>query len=729
MSTGTKLTDTGTSHSNRSRSPRSARAFVLGVFVLALFHVCSAIAGDYVLVVDVSGSMLDNVAKRDKRVRIEVVQDALRQYLPALPAGSRVHLMAFGTGILSEEELVLTNSAGVNRALAWVDGLTDVVKKNNNTYLWTSLRRALQIASEYSTQNPDQTVTVRVLTDGEDNEKATTLDEVLKEFQPVLDGTKIRSNLVILGDLEFKTKLNLPEGAFETTQNTTWEDIFPPIVMWAPEDPEVGQDVRLFENDTRSVYRSYAWQIGGVTQGTEKVLTWRFTNSGVHKVTLGTTGLKGNRVSSTVIVRVREPAQLDVDIVSPIAQPETDQDVVFVSRCSREAFAQTWRVNSNEVSSDKDLRYRFAQPGEYEISLTARDLKGVSGTTTLRIHVVEKAKPVAPVAAFRVMTQTPKVGFLLELVDDSTGPVDSWYWEINGSLVGTTRILSIKPPKAGQTLVQLTVRGPGGESVARRQIDVAPQYVAPVALVSATPTRGTVPLTVQFTNRISGDYRSFHWNFGDGIVSTNASPQRVFSVATNHLVTLTVIPMDSAFAPLTEQITIRASAPLPIWARAAIPIVPGAVLLGLIGVGIRRRQRIALRLPVYYWAEQSSVCQTAMMTRADQSLDLSPTAPIRVARQGKTPNLVIQPLEGATLYGVNGEESLAQSVGDGVRVTARMGAGPLRAVAISPRQKPRKPSPAEAAPAEAADAVCGLLIDVDEPVAVSEGELDWGWGK
>jgi hypothetical protein len=42
-------------------------------------------AGDYVIVVDVSGSMTERVSPKDKRIRVVVVQEALRQYLPALP--------------------------------------------------------------------------------------------------------------------------------------------------------------------------------------------------------------------------------------------------------------------------------------------------------------------------------------------------------------------------------------------------------------------------------------------------------------------------------------------------------------------------------------------------------------------------------------------------------------------------------------------------------------------
>src|ERR1039458_2504572 len=64
-----------------------------------------AVAGwgaDFVVAVDVSGSMSTPIGRRDTRVRIAVVQEGLRQYLPALPPGSRVDLIAFNSGIGSE---------------------------------------------------------------------------------------------------------------------------------------------------------------------------------------------------------------------------------------------------------------------------------------------------------------------------------------------------------------------------------------------------------------------------------------------------------------------------------------------------------------------------------------------------------------------------------------------------------------------------------------------------
>jgi len=220
-----------------------------------------AVAGwgaDFVVAVDVSGSMSTPIGRRDPRVRIAVVQEGLRQYLPALPAGSRVDLIAFNSGIVSEKEIILQGETERGQVLAWIDGLEDQTRQYKQTHLWTTLRHAFKVASRYSLENPVEPVTVRVLTDGKDNEGVTTLDGVLQEFLPLLDGNKIRGNLVLLGDLEFKTKLSLPEGAFETSANPEWEVLFPPIVLMIPTKPRAGDEVHFFENSFRMSWAANA---------------------------------------------------------------------------------------------------------------------------------------------------------------------------------------------------------------------------------------------------------------------------------------------------------------------------------------------------------------------------------------------------------------------------------------------------------------------------------------
>jgi PKD repeat protein len=61
---------------------------------------------------------------------------------------------------------------------------------------------------------------------------------------------------------------------------------------------------------------------------------------------------------------------------------------------------------------------------------------------------------------------------------------------------------------------------------------------APVANFSASPSSGTAPVTVVFTNTSTGTVTSWSWTFGDGGTSTVQSPSHTYSAAGNYTVTL-----------------------------------------------------------------------------------------------------------------------------------------------------------------------------------------------
>lgn len=92
-------------YSKVDRKPNSSLWVLLWIAALILSFTVEVSAADYVIVVDVSGSMTGSVSHRNRDVRITVVQEALKRYLPALPQESRVDLTAFSSGILSEPTL------------------------------------------------------------------------------------------------------------------------------------------------------------------------------------------------------------------------------------------------------------------------------------------------------------------------------------------------------------------------------------------------------------------------------------------------------------------------------------------------------------------------------------------------------------------------------------------------------------------------------------------------
>lgn len=62
----------------------------------------------------------------------------------------------------------------------------------------------------------------------------------------------------------------------------------------------------------------------------------------------------------------------------------------------------------------------------------------------------------------------------------------------------------------------------------------------PTANFSGTPTSGTAPLLVNFSDASSIDVTAWSWNFGDGGTSTAQNPSHTYTSAGNYTVTLTV---------------------------------------------------------------------------------------------------------------------------------------------------------------------------------------------
>lgn len=62
----------------------------------------------------------------------------------------------------------------------------------------------------------------------------------------------------------------------------------------------------------------------------------------------------------------------------------------------------------------------------------------------------------------------------------------------------------------------------------------------PVAAFVGSHIRGTVPLTVQFTDQSTGDITSRNWDFGDNATSTDKNPSHIYNNIGNYTVSLTV---------------------------------------------------------------------------------------------------------------------------------------------------------------------------------------------
>ncbi len=98
----------------------------------------------------------------------------------------------------------------------------------------------------------------------------------------------------------------------------------------------------------------------------------------------------------------------------------------------------------------------------------------------------------------------------------------------------------------------------------------------PVAVATAAPTGGDVPLPVSFSSAGSGDLdgtiAGYFWDFGDGTTSTAANPSHTYTLPGPFVATLTVT--DNGGAQTTQTILVKAVAPnqLPVAVASAVPM-------------------------------------------------------------------------------------------------------------------------------------------------------------
>ena len=200
-----------------------------------------------------------------------------------------------------------------------------------------------------------------------------------------------------------------------------------------------------------------------------------------------------------------------------------------------------------QFSTAQSPSYSFTATGTYSIRLTATNAGG-SNTLTKSNYITVSAPP-KPVAAF---TATPTSGMpplAVQFTDQSTNGPTSWKWEYQK--VGTstwTQFATTQSPAytfaaAGQYSIRLTVTNAGGSSTLTKTGYITVGrcgFITPY--FTGSPTSGSKPLTVQFTDGSSGPVDMWEWDFqNDGTYdSTVRNPSFKYTAKGTYSVKLRV---------------------------------------------------------------------------------------------------------------------------------------------------------------------------------------------
>jgi len=147
-----------------------------------------------------------------------------------------------------------------------------------------------------------------------------------------------------------------------------------------------------------------------------------------------------------------------------------------------------------------------------------------------------------PLPDFSASVTSGNAPLTVDFTDETRGAVESWDWDFGDGGASTEQDPSHTYLAGGLYTVTLTTANVNGSDMMRKvdYISVAPPEPT-VADFSATPTSGSAPLDVTFTDESTGVLLStWEWDFGDGGTSTEQNPTHQYTAAGTYTVSLTV---------------------------------------------------------------------------------------------------------------------------------------------------------------------------------------------
>jgi len=309
-----------------------------------------------------------------------------------------------------------------------------------------------------------------------------------------------------------------------------------------------------FSDASTGAISSWSWTFGDGGTSTAQNPSHTYNSTGTYSVSLTVTGPGG----SDTLTRTNYISVGNVPPTSSFSGTPTSGDapltVNFSDASSGPITSWAWTFGDGGTSTAQNPSHTYTAGGSYSVSLTVTG-PGGSDTSTLSNYITV-TEP-APTASFSGTPTSGDAPLFVAFSDASSGAITSWSWTFGDGGSSTAQNPNHTYNSSGSYSVSLTVTGPGGSDTSTLTNYVTVTDAAPVAGFTGTPTSGTAPLNVSFSDASSGSVSSWSWTFGDGGTSTAQNPSHTYSSAGTYTVSLTATgPGGSDTATLTDYITV-----------------------------------------------------------------------------------------------------------------------------------------------------------------------------
>jgi PKD repeat protein len=247
--------------------------------------------------------------------------------------------------------------------------------------------------------------------------------------------------------------------------------------------------------------------------------------AGSYQFRLIAVGPNQYKNSSTVTLTLSNTAAPSASFTVSPASGWVPMAVTFTDTSSGSITNRYWDFGDGETTNTAaaSLTHTYTSAGTNTVLLIVSGPNGSS--TNTQADCVRVSTPVPPSANFTLSPSSGTAPLTVTFTDISTGSITNRYWDFGDGATTNTAATGIAHTYtvAGTSTVQLIVSGPLGASTNTQiaAVTVTPP-VPPSANFTASPTSGTAPLAVTFTDTSTGTITNRYWSFGDG-ATTNTT--------------------------------------------------------------------------------------------------------------------------------------------------------------------------------------------------------------
>ncbi len=303
---------------------------------------------------------------------------------------------------------------------------------------------------------------------------------------------------------------------------------------------------------------SWQWGFGDGGGSTEPNPVHTFEEPGAYIVALEVTEDDGDSdvETKTALVTTETVVLIDTGptanfVATPTMGP-APLTVVFTDQSSSDdgIVLWAWDFGDGQISGMKNPIVVYAEAGIYTVTLTVSEQDGDSNAK-VRTSYISVSGNTGPTAAFTAAPTSGYAPLTVDFTDQSTtnDTIVSWLWDFGDDTTSTEQHPTHVYATEGAYTVTLTVTEDDEDVDSETKpsyINVLPEGV-PFADFSGTPTSGSEPLTVSFTDQSASSQGivAWLWSFGDDTTSTEQNPTHIYNNEGTYTVSLMVTEADS----------------------------------------------------------------------------------------------------------------------------------------------------------------------------------------